>query len=165
VPCPRVRQGRSAPALARGRETSDNGTMTSKHPPKAPANDPPGDAARDKIEHPHAHFENPAEVVVDSALMKDDKVRALETLEQDARQMADAASEGMDGGERAKLDDVLSAKKALDLPPFDRAVTVVVQGLRARLPKAEGTDARASIARAIDALEAAHAAIKATTTD
>jgi hypothetical protein len=105
--------------------------------------------AQDKVEHPLAHFENPADVVVDAGLTKDDKVRALETMEQDARQMAVAAGEGMAGGEAARLDDVLAAKDALELPPFDLAVTVVVQGLRAKLPLFEGTETHTTIAGAI----------------
>lgn len=136
-----------------------------KNPSEEPRNGAPGVEAQDKIEHPHAHFENPAEVVVDSALTKDDKVRALETMEQDARQMAVAASEGLAGGERARLDDVLSAKDALELPPFDLAVAVVLQSLRSKLPRAEGTEAHRSIARAIEALEAACAAITVTPAD
>ena len=38
--------------------------------------------AQDKVQHPIAHFENPADVVVDAVLTKDEKVRALETLEE-----------------------------------------------------------------------------------
>src|SRR4051812_2450543 len=98
-----------------------------------PRDDAGDSGAQHKVEHPHAHFETPAQVVVDPVLSKDDKVRALEAMEQDAKQMALAASEGMDGGERAELDDVLAAKGALDLPPFDLAVTAVVQTLRGRL--------------------------------
>jgi hypothetical protein len=37
----------------------------------------------------------------------------LDSLEQDARLLADAASEGMSGGELNKLHDVLNAKDAL----------------------------------------------------
>lgn len=116
--------------------------------------------AQDKVQHPLAHFENPAEVVVDSVLTKGEKVRALETMEQDARQMAVAAGEGMVGGERARLGDVLAAKDALELPPFDLAVTVVVQSLRAKLPQYEGTEAHTLIVGAIEALQAACAAIR-----
>jgi hypothetical protein len=116
--------------------------------------------AQEKVQHPIAHFENPAEVVVDTVLTKGEKVRALETMEQDARQMAVAAGEGMAGGERARLGDVLAAKDALELPPFDLAVAVVVQSLRAKLPQYEGTEAHTLIAGAIEALEAACAAIR-----
>jgi hypothetical protein len=108
-----------------------------------------------KVEHPHAHFANPSEVVVDPELSKADKVRALESLEQDARQLATAAAEGMTTGEKSRLRDVLAARDALELPPFDLAVSVVLQGLRARLRDSEEGEAHSLIARAIEAMEAA----------
>jgi hypothetical protein len=125
-----------------------------------PTNEARRDTAQQKVEQPHAHFENPAEVVVDPALSKDDKVKALDAMEQDARQMAVASAEGMGGGEPTVLADVLVAKDTLDLPPFDLAVSVVIQTLRGRLPQAHGTDTRALISGAIEALEAACAALK-----
>ena len=123
----------------------------------------PSNEAREvqhKVEQPHAHFENPAEVVIDPALSKDDKVRALEAMEQDAKQMSVASGEGMGGGERAGLDDVLSAKDALALPPFDPAVSAVIQTLRSKLPQVQDTDTHTLISSAIDTLEAACASIK-----
>ena len=50
------------------------------------------------------------------SLPLDQKIKTLDTLEQDARQLADASSEGMGGGERGKLHEVLIAGKALDRP-------------------------------------------------
>ncbi|MCW3474882.1 hypothetical protein [Limobrevibacterium gyesilva] len=114
---------------------------------------------RTKVEQPHAHFKQPAEVVVDPLLSKDEKVHALEAMEQYARQLATASAEGMGGGEDARLHEVLVAKDALDLPPSDLAFAVVMQSLRAKLPEAEGTEAHAPIIRAIEAVEAASAAI------
>ena len=108
-----------------------------------------------KVEHPHAHFANPSEVIVDPELSKAEKVRALESLEQDARQLATAAAEGMTTGEKSGLRDVLAARDALELPPFDLAVSVVLQGLRARLQGTGPGDAHRLIARAIEAIEAA----------
>ncbi len=108
-----------------------------------------------KVEHPHVHFANPSEVIVDPELSKADKVRALESLEQDARQLATAAAEGMTTGEKSGLRDVLAARDALELPPFDLAVSVVLQGLRARLRDSEAGEAHSLIARAIEAIEAA----------
>jgi hypothetical protein len=66
---------------------------------------------------PPAHFDEPRHVVTDDSLSKHDKVEALDTLEQDARQLAVASSEGMTGGERNKLHDVLIARDTLALPP------------------------------------------------
>jgi hypothetical protein len=70
-----------------------------------------------KVQKPSAHYDEPHEVLVDSSLSKAQKVEALNTLEQDARQLAEASSEGMDGGERNKLHDVLVAEGALASPP------------------------------------------------
>jgi hypothetical protein len=66
------------------------------------------------------YYEEPHEVVVDSSLSKAQKVEALNTLEQDARQLAEASSEGMGGGERNKLHDVLIAEDVLASPPVSR---------------------------------------------
>ncbi len=71
----------------------------------------------EKVQKPSSHFDEPHEVVVDPSLSKARKAEALDVLEQDARQLAEASSEGMAGGERNKLHDVLIAKKALDKPP------------------------------------------------
>jgi hypothetical protein len=67
-----------------------------------------------KTEKPHDHFDDPQQVVADPALSKQDKVEALETLEQDARLLATATEEGMTGGEQSSLRDVLGAKKTLE---------------------------------------------------
>ena len=68
-----------------------------------------------KVQKPSTHFDEPHEVVEDSSLSKAQKVETLDTLEQDARQLAEASSEGMGGGEPNNLDDVLIAKDALAL--------------------------------------------------
>ena len=65
---------------------------------------------------PSSHSIEPHEVVKDPSLSKAGKAEALGVLEQDARQLAEATSEGMSGGERNKLHEVLIAKKTLDLP-------------------------------------------------
>jgi hypothetical protein len=70
-----------------------------------------------KVRKPSSYYDAPDKVVVDSSLSKAQKVEALNTLEQDARQLAEASSEGMAGGERNKLHDVLIAEDALALPP------------------------------------------------
>jgi hypothetical protein len=50
---------------------------------------------------------------------KQEKADALEDLEQDARQLAIASCEGMDGGEPTALAEVLHAKEALELLSTD----------------------------------------------
>ena len=67
-----------------------------------------------KVQKPSTCFDEPQDVLVDSSLSKAQKVEALDTLEQDARQLAEASSEGMAGGERNKLQEVLIAKEKLD---------------------------------------------------
>src|ERR1700675_1102393 len=85
-----------------------------------------------KVQKPSSYFDEPHEVVVDSSLSKGQKVEALDTLEQDARQLSEASSEGMGGGERNKLHDVLIAKDILALPPVAGAYETVLQDLRSR---------------------------------
>ena len=53
----------------------------------------------DKIEHPQSHYATPDELIEDRVLSLDDKIKALETWEQDARQMLTASGEGMPGSE------------------------------------------------------------------
>jgi hypothetical protein len=62
-----------------------------------------------EVQKPSTHFDHPHEVVRDASLSKAGKVKALDVLEQDARQLAEASSEGMAGGERNKLHEVLVA--------------------------------------------------------
>jgi hypothetical protein len=71
-------------------------------------------ARDDKLEKPHAHFGHPQDIVADPALSKEEKMEALETLEQDAQQLTTATQEGMMGGEESQLSDVLDAKSALE---------------------------------------------------
>ena len=123
------------------------------------APDSPKQASRLKVERPHASFDHPTEVVIDPALSKREKVRILDTLEQDARQLSAASGEGMAGGESTGLHEVLAAKDALQLPPAELAAAVVVQSLGSRLANIEGTEEHITISHAIDAIGAANAAI------
>jgi hypothetical protein len=76
-----------------------------------------------RVQKPSMHFDEPHEVLLDTTLSRAQKLSALSTLEQDARQLAAASSEGMTGGERSKLQEVLSAQNMLksvlllNLPP------------------------------------------------
>jgi len=67
----------------------------------------------DKLARPDAHFAEPADVVADGSLSHREKAEVLDSLELDARLLADAASEGMSGGELNKLYQVLQAKDHL----------------------------------------------------
>ena len=70
----------------------------------------------EKVPKPATHFDEP-QVVADSSLSKAEKVKALDTLEQDARQLSEASAEGMAGGERTKLHEVLKAKDTVTSNP------------------------------------------------
>ncbi len=120
---------------------------------------PPVASPEDKIERPHAHVAHPTDIVVDPSLGKDEKLRMLDALEQDAQQLSAAAAEGMTGGEPTQLHDVLMAKEALALPPGEIALSVVLQSLKSKLPSVAGTPAHTLILSAITALEAACAAM------
>lgn len=107
-----------------------------------------------KVEKPHKHFEAPLEVSLDPALSKEQKLQALDHLEQDARQLAIASSEGMSGGEGTNLHEVLTAKDALELPPTAHAYDAVLHDLRLRQRDNQSAPLRDVIGRAISALEA-----------
>jgi hypothetical protein len=105
-----------------------------------------------KVRKPSTYFDEPHEVVLDFSLSKAQKVEALDTLEQDARQLAEASSEGMGGGERTKLHEVLVAKNALGLPVTD-AYETVLQDLQARQKRDPAIDTQILLKQAIAALE------------
>ncbi len=110
------------------------------------------EAHANKTERPHAHFDAPHEVVVDPALSKEQKIQALEGLEQDARQLAIASAEGMSDGEATGLQEVLHAKNVLELPPISIAYEVVLQDLHLRLAGGESAETRKAVQQAIAAL-------------
>ena len=107
-----------------------------------------------KVQKPSAYFDEPQEVVEDSSLSKAQKVETLDTLEQDARQLAEASSEGMGGGEPNNLHDVLIAKDALSLQSLaDDAYATVLQDLRSRQKRDPAIKTRILLAQAIAALD------------
>ena len=65
----------------------------------------------EKIEQPENHYESPTEVANDRTLTNDKKMKALDTWEQDARQMLVASNEGMPEGLDPRLGEVISAKE------------------------------------------------------
>lgn len=76
-----------------------------------------------KIHNPQAEFEKPIDVVKDSELSQPEKKKALENLEQDARQLVTASNEGMAPEDdhvvehEPKLDDVVKAKQRIGAKP------------------------------------------------
>ena len=80
-----------------------------------------------KVEDPATHFDKPDDVVHAVKLSLDEKQKALNTWEQDARQLLTASSEGMTGGEegtqpddRNRLGEVVRAKDKIGQKPRDK---------------------------------------------
>ena len=80
--------------------------------------------AKDKVENPEAHFESPKEIVQDKALTHDEKKKALNTWEQDERQLLTASNEGMPGSEEGnqseddnRLGEVVGTKEKIGEKP------------------------------------------------
>ena len=82
------------------------------------------DVRKDKVEHPAENYAKPADVVRDEELSLEEKKKALDIWEQDARQLVTASNEGMEGeaagpdrDENHKLDQVLNAKEQVGAQP------------------------------------------------
>ena len=79
---------------------------------------------RRKLERPAEEYARPIDVVHDEELTPEEKKRALDTWEQDARQLVTASNEGMEGepagqhrDENHKLQEVVDAKAMLGAKP------------------------------------------------
>jgi hypothetical protein len=79
---------------------------------------------KDKVENPEAHFAKPKQVVKDNALSHDEKKNALNTWEQDERQLLMASNEGMFGSDEGlrvdddnRLGDMVRAKGTIGEKP------------------------------------------------
>ncbi len=107
---------------------------------------------QEKLAKPHAAFESPREVVIDPMLSKRQKSDVLDALEQDARQLSVAASEGMIGGEPTGLQAVLDAKETLAMPPIEQAYDIVMKDLAAKVTADGASEDRAAAAKALAAL-------------
>jgi hypothetical protein len=77
-----------------------------------------------KVEHPAVHFDKPKDVVHDKSLSADEKRKALNTWEQDSRQLMTASNEGMPGSEEGlqrddhdRLGEVIRAKARIGEKP------------------------------------------------
>ena len=78
-----------------------------------------------RIEHPAETYRQTPDVVRDENLSLDEKKQALDTWEQDARQLVTASNEGMAGDEEGlskdenhKLDEVVDAKRQVGEKPL-----------------------------------------------
>ena len=113
--------------------------------------DPLGKTAR-----PHAHFEAPREVVADPELFKEDNPEALDSLEQDLRQLAVASWDGMSDGEATGLHEVLHAREVLEPPLISIACEVVLQDLHIRLTNQVDDPLKEAIQQALGSVPAIH---------
>lgn len=68
---------------------------------------------KEALVNPSKEFERPKDVVESRELSRDEKKKALEQWEIDARLMQVASEEGMTGGELNRLDDVKKAQEDL----------------------------------------------------
>ena len=78
----------------------------------------------EKIQHPQTYYETPDALTKDPELSPEEKKRALDVWEQDARQMLTASNEGMPGSKEGvsksdhpQLGQVERAKKKLRAKP------------------------------------------------
>ena len=79
---------------------------------------------KNKVENSEAHFSKPKQVVKDNFLSHDEKKKALNTWEQDERQLLTASNEGMSGSDEGlrvdddnSLGDVVRAKGTIGEKP------------------------------------------------
>lgn len=70
----------------------------------------------EKIKNPENHYQSPVEVAKDETLTKEEKKTALDTWEQDARQLLVASNEGMPEGPDHRLGEVFRAKEKINKP-------------------------------------------------
>jgi hypothetical protein len=77
-----------------------------------------------KLDKPQAHFEKASDVAADEGMSRGEKMQALDTWEQDARQLLTASNEGMPGKDEGtspedapKLGEVLRAKAGIGEKP------------------------------------------------
>ena len=78
-----------------------------------------------KVENPATHFNKPKDVIHDKTLSPGEKKKALNTWEQDSRQLLTASNEGMPGSEEAlqlddRLGEVIRAKHAIGEKPLHK---------------------------------------------
>lgn len=83
-----------------------------------------GSNAKDRVENPEAHFAEPKEVIKDDSLSHNEKTNALQTWEQDERQLLTASNEGMSGSDEGlrseddnRLGEVILAEETIGETP------------------------------------------------
>ena len=98
--------------------------------------DTPQGASRIDIEaalaNPSAYFTQPQDVLACPGLSRELQLKILRQWEQDARELAEAESEGMGGGEESMLGRVRQALRTLDLTPKTVAGEAQIAASRAK---------------------------------
>jgi hypothetical protein len=74
-----------------------------------------GKAANEVIFEPAKCFATPHALIVDDDLSEHQKLQALSNWEEDARRLSVAEEEGMTGGEKSRLDEVMEAQGELSV--------------------------------------------------
>ena len=82
---------------------------------------------REQVSNPQTHYDSPADIAADEKLSPDEKAKALDTWEQDARQLLTASNEGMPGSaeglqpsDHNRLGEVMRAKAKIGKRPKHR---------------------------------------------
>ena len=82
------------------------------------------DVKRAKIDHPATHYKKPSNIPGDKALSDEEKAKALDTWEQDERQLMTASNEGMAASDEDtqpeddhRLGEVVRAKAKIGKTP------------------------------------------------
>ena len=77
-----------------------------------------------KVDNPETHYRKPADIAADKKLSPEEKSKALDTWEQDARQLLTASNEGMAGSaegleprDHHRLGEVVRAKAEIGEKP------------------------------------------------
>jgi hypothetical protein len=85
------------------------------------------EAKKAKLEQPANHYKSPEEITTDPDLSDEERRQALDTWEQDARQMLTASNEGMEGDNEGldqsnthRLAEVMRAKANIGAKPKHR---------------------------------------------
>jgi hypothetical protein len=82
----------------------------------------------DRVDNPETHYRKPADIAADGKLSPKEKSKALDTWEQDARQLLTASNEGMAGSaegleprDHHRLGEVVRAKVKIGAKPKQKA--------------------------------------------
>lgn len=76
----------------------------------------------DLIAHPQRYFDRPDDVLADSRLTANDKLKVLESWKLDAARLAESTAENMTGGEETDLRDV--SKALLELKAIEPTLAI-----------------------------------------